>query len=296
MLAPYKAPAALLVPPHSERYLTLQDDVQVVEACTHFQEKRGAMYLQDHLLLFVLVGTYHIYHGGQYYRVNSGEMVLLQRATQFEYHKLGNPDQDFTFDCLMFFLRDDFVKEFAQRASPALPPDNVRVPVSVQPISDTLAGFLESIKPYFAQPSSIDGGLLRLKMQELLYGLASHSPGLLHQLLQLSKPLRADIPPLMEANLTTGATLSDLAYLSGRSLSTFKREFQTIYHMAPAQWLREHRMEKARTLLQSTGASVTEVAHTLGFESLAHFSRLFKQQFGYSPSTHKKDEQKSLLA
>lgn len=94
----------------------------------------------------------------------------------------------------------------------------------------------------------------------------------------------------MVANVATGASLTDLAYLAGRSLSSFKREFQTIYHVAPAQWLREQRLGRARILLQNTGASITQVCYTLGFESVAHFSRLFKRHFGLSPSALKRRE------
>ena len=37
-------------------------------------------------------------------------------------------------------------------------------------------------------------------------------------------------------------------------------------------------------LLQSTNMTVTDICYTSGFESIAHFSRLFKSQFGNSPS------------
>jgi hypothetical protein len=48
----------------------------------------------------------------------------------------------------------------------------VRVPVAVRPINELLRGFLASVTPHFANPEGIDGGLLRLKMQELRYDLA----------------------------------------------------------------------------------------------------------------------------
>lgn len=133
-----KAPAGLLTAPFYQRGLLLEGGVQVAESCTHFQESTGSMYLQSPLLLFVLAGTYTIRHGGQQHVVQAGKMVLLQRAIQLEYHKVGDPLAEFRFDCLMFFLRDDFVKEFAQQASPTLPRANQLVPVTVRPVGELL--------------------------------------------------------------------------------------------------------------------------------------------------------------
>jgi len=38
-------------------------------------------------------------------------------------------------------------------------------------------------------------------------------------------------------------------------------------------------------MLQSSQMSVADVAYSLGFENPTHFSRIFKQQYGISPST-----------
>ncbi len=93
----------------------------------------------------------------------------------------------------------------------------------------------------------------------------------------------ADIHRVVEDNYTSPISLEELAYLSGRSLSSFKRDFQSIYNTTPAKWIREKRLSKAHQMLQSSQMSVAEVAYSLGFENPTHFSRIFKQQYGMSP-------------
>ena len=124
---------------------------------------------------------------------------------------------------------------------------------------------------------------MRLKMLELFYDLTSTDKNLLQQLLQLKQQVYADIPVVMEENYANPVSLSDLAYLCGRSLSSFKRDFFAIYQMTPATWIREKRLAKAKEMLH-TGMPVKEVCFSLGFESPAHFSRLFKARFGKAPS------------
>lgn len=46
-------------------------------------------------------------------------------------------------------------------------------------------------------------------------------------------------------------------------------------------------IDKAKALLWSTGKSVSEIAYMLGFENPPHFTRLFKQKTGYSPSDYR---------
>jgi transcriptional regulator GlxA family with amidase domain len=105
--------------------------------------------------------------------------------------------------------------------------------------------------------------------------------------MDLRPHFHADISATVENNLMNSMSLTQLAVLSGRSLSSFKRDFLAIYNMPPSAWFRQRRLEKARELLLNTTMTVTDVCYTLGFENLAHFSRLFKSNFGYSPSKSK---------
>ncbi|WP_245592363.1 helix-turn-helix domain-containing protein [Ectobacillus panaciterrae] len=67
-------------------------------------------------------------------------------------------------------------------------------------------------------------------------------------------------------------SLNELAYLSGRSLSTFKRDFRKIYNTSPMKWIRNRRLDKAKELLTHTSLSVSDVCFSTGFENIAHFS------------------------
>ena len=155
----------------------------------------------------------------------------------------------------------------------------------VSPMSERLVAYCWSLSPYFNDPSQVNPGLLRLKVMELLYKVMDCSKNIFRQMLQLRQPVKVDVHRVVEDNYTSPISLEELAYLSGRSLSSFKRDFQSIYGEPPAKWIREKRLSRAQQMLQSTQLSVADVAYSLGFENPTHFSRIFKQQFGYSPST-----------
>ena len=244
------------------------------------------MYLEEHMLLVVLDGEFRISYGNSKYIVRRNEMVLFKKAIEINYDKSGDPAKDDTFECMMFFLKDEFVKDFIKMAKiePALAAKVARV--AVKPVNPRIHAFFDSVAPFFAKPDNIDGPLVRLKMLELLYNLTDTDNNLLQQLLQLEHPIGTDIPTVIMENYTSPATLSDLAYLSGRSLSSFRRDFYEIYQVTPAQWIREHRLSKAKELLNAN-LPVTEVCYSVGYENLAHFSRLYKAHFGCAPSAHR---------
>ena len=156
--------------------------------------------------------------------------------------------------------------------------------VRVSKMSDRLVAYCWALSPYFDNPSQISPGLLRLKVMELLYNVMDCSSSIFQQMLQLRTPVKSDIRRIVENNYTSPVSIEQLAYLSGRSLSSFKRDFSDIYGEPPAQWIREKRLTKARQMLESSHSQVADVAYSLGFENPTHFSRIFKQRFGMSPS------------
>jgi len=89
---------------------------------------------------------------------------------------------------------------------------------------------------------------------------------------------------VMEENFLSNLPMEAFARLSGMSLAKFKRDFRGEFGMSPGRWLKEERLKHARLLLSQPHRSISEIAFDCGFENLSHFSRVFRQRFGHSPS------------
>ena len=73
-----------------------------------------------------------------------------------------------------------------------------------------------------------------------------------------------------------------------KSAKTLSNLFAIHRHKSPRQVLYDRLMLEAKRLFYYTGKSVKEVAHEIGFENPAHFSRFFKKQAGLTPKEFKK--------
>ncbi|GAA0137469.1 hypothetical protein YSY43_43100 [Paenibacillus sp. YSY-4.3] len=263
------------------------DGMSVIEFCYYTQGRKGTYFLKDHLLLFVKSGIYTVRFGERKYTVRSNEMLFLHKSIGIEYEKLGEPDSGYILDYTMFFLNEKTVNEFLNFAGiKAIYPVNEIVPVMVYPINNRIESYIESLKPYF--DDEVKEGLVRVKLMELLFHMADSNERFLYQLMQPISKDRSSIAKVMEENFMNPVSLDDLAYLSGRSLATFKRDFQAIYNTSPLKWIRNRRLDKAKEMLAETELSITDICFSIGFENNAHFSKVFKEKFGLPPSEFKK--------
>lgn len=85
---------------------------------------------------------------------------------------------------------------------------------------------------------------------------------------------------LSEDSLTLEALWREL----GMSRAQFYRKFKALTDISPAEYLKTIRLHKAYSLLRQSNLNVTEVAFEVGFRNASHFSRIFTEQFGQSPS------------
>lgn len=74
----------------------------------------------------------------------------------------------------------------------------------------------------------------------------------------------------------------------GVSYQTLLTSFKAHTGLSPYQYFLQLKIHRAKELLQDTTTSVKEVAYALHFDSPFHFSRVFKQKTGVSPSTWKR--------
>ncbi|MBR3513507.1 MAG: helix-turn-helix transcriptional regulator [Bacteroidaceae bacterium] len=90
---------------------------------------------------------------------------------------------------------------------------------------------------------------------------------------------KIDLLEFMNANYRRDMSMTEFAKASGRSLSTFKRDFKKISELSPERWLTNHRLHAAYDLLKR-GYHVSDACFEVGFKNVSHFSAIFKRKFG----------------
>jgi len=275
----------------SEHIILEAENMATTEICRqeHPEPFHKFKMLKDHFLLFVIEGTHIVQIGENRYTVQSGEMMLIKKGTYTEFIKTGNPNNRHIYESVSFSLKKDILIDFVKLLEiegNKLPQNKVQ-DVIVYPYGLRLQSFLTSLKPYFDDNEEVKLGLFKLKILELLYDLSQSNPQFMQQLMALNQHEPSDLLTTMEAHYLQPHSISDLAFISGRSLSSFRREFEAIFHTTPAKWIQEKRLQKARELFVTTQLSIAEVCYTLGYANVSHFSRLYKSHFGENPSETK---------
>lgn len=196
-----------------------------------------------------------------------------------------------TFCLFLFFIPDEFICEVLKsKATPIHKPGKKYDPIITIDNNESVQSFFQSMVPYFNAARVPDQSLLELKFKELILTLADNpvnSELLSYFSSLLQEPQAVSIQRVMEDNFCFNLKLEEFARLTNRSLSAFKRDFQKIFNTTPGKWLIEKRLNHALHLLTNLGKTVAEASFESGFENPSHFSRSFRQYFGYSPANVK---------
>jgi AraC-like DNA-binding protein len=88
----------------------------------------------------------------------------------------------------------------------------------------------------------------------------------------------------MNRNFRFNVSLERFAFMTGRSLSSFKRDFAKIFKTNPGNWLKKKRLDEAYFQINKQHQKPSDVYLEVGFEDLSHFSYSFKKEFGLAPS------------
>lgn len=89
----------------------------------------------------------------------------------------------------------------------------------------------------------------------------------------------------VERHYHTRFGVSDVAALCGMNRHAFSRAFQADFGMPFKQFVTRYRIREAFRMLRQSHASVTDVAHAVGFTDHSYFNRVFKAQMGTTPGS-----------
>lgn len=237
--------------------------------------------MTEHTLIFVLKGVKLLHFPGKTIRASPGEVILLRKGiyVMAEYIQDG-----LDFEAVMLFLPGKLLRSMAlQHTQRGTQYDDQCL---VFPATSMIDSFKESFRNYFTSPLPHLELLLPLKQQEILLLLLSGGPGdrvrsFIHSAISADP---TDIDFIVNNYLLQPITIEELAGLANCSLAKFKRDFRQRYHCPPRVWINKQRLAHARMLLQNTTRQIAEISLECGFENTSYFIRLFKSEFGYTPT------------
>ncbi|MBO9730585.1 MAG: helix-turn-helix transcriptional regulator [Chitinophaga sp.] len=269
-----------------------QDGQQILKAGNiHFamlkqrsMASKRTIFLDDNVMIFILSGHKLLhFEDNTTVKVEAGSLLLMKRGFYVMSDVVGS---GISFESLLIYFSDEQLRRFLHKYNYTTP---IKATASAQlsiPLNPLLEAFREHYLTYFTQTPSTLAAILSVKLYELfllLLATPQHA-AVLDFMQQIVYAQPSDIAFVVKQHLFQPLTLPELAKLSGRSLASFKRDFQQQYHTAPKRWINEHRLSYAQTLLQTTTKQVAEIATECGFESPSHFIRIFKQTYGTTPN------------
>jgi AraC-like DNA-binding protein len=147
-----------------------------------------------------------------------------------------------------------------------------------------LESCLASLIPYFDMKDPFPEDIASIKITEAISILRAIDKSIDNVLANFEEPGKIELVSFMEKNFMFNMPMEKFSYLTGRSLTTFKRDFQKAFHTTPQKWLTQKRLELAHYEFVEKGKKPVDVYFEVGFENLSHFSYAFKKHFGYSPT------------
>ena len=239
--------------------------------------------MPEHAISFVVSGANMLDDGINQQTFEEGGMYFCRRNQLLKYVK--NPPEGGEFRSVSMFFTQNLLREFSLKYGYSAS-GKLDIPAYIQlDTKSVLANYMNSLREYetlFNQQP--DSPLYKIKQEEAILLLLKAYPELADVLFDFSDPGKIDLEAFMQQNYHFNVDLNRFAYLTGRSLSGFKRDFEKVFSISPGRWLLQRRLKEAYVLLKEHKRAVSDVYLDLGFEDLSHFSFAFKKQYGVAPT------------
>lgn len=255
---------------------------RILYSCYTSRSREGEQFIPEHVFSYQLTGTLQLADGDHTHMLEPGTFRFLKRNHLIKFNK--QPDDSGEFKSLSVSFDQEtlraFSRDYGYQAAPQLASDAVLV-LDSNPL---FTSFIQSLQPYEQLHEPGSEQLLALKVREALLILLQAKPALKDVLFDFTEPGKVDLAAFMEKNFHFNVSLSRFAYLTGRSLATFKRDFEKLFHLSPSRWLLRRRLQEAYYQVKELRRAPSEVYLEVGFEDLSHFSFAFKKAYGLAPS------------
>lgn len=255
----------------------------ILLSCTSKRQFSHEQFLGEHSLSILVSGEARVYNNEETHIYTPGTIGFLKRNQVAKSLKIPSKDGK-PFKTIGILLDQETLKRYSIE-NDIVPTTPYTGKSMLRLCSDRfLPGFFDSLLPYFNRPERLTERLAALKTKEAIELLLSHDPRLRELLFDFSEPFKIDLENYMLNHFTYNVSMEQFAKLTGRSISTFNRDFKKVFSQTPEKWLKEIRLEKAHFLIEEKNQKPSDVYMHVGFKNFSHFSTSFKEKFGYNAS------------
>jgi AraC family transcriptional regulator, exoenzyme S synthesis regulatory protein ExsA len=248
--------------------------------------KKVAKWSEHNYIYYVLSGKKTLHTVDKAVPLTAGSIAFIKKGACIVEQFYDEP-----FCIVVFVMPDSFICSFLKDYAPSRPATQKDTAPVISIYGDEMIkNFYQSIIPYFVAADNVPEEILELKFKELLLHVL-HNPAneeLHNYFLSVKDQAQTSISEIMETNFPYNLSIDAYAKMTNRSVSSFKRDFQSIYKTTPGRWLIEKKLGHAKKLLFQSDNTIASIAFESGFENTAHFSRLFKQKTGLTPMEYRR--------
>ncbi|MBO9592626.1 MAG: helix-turn-helix transcriptional regulator [Niabella sp.] len=261
---------------YTAKYIT--PDIKL--SCYEDRFFKSDILFDQHMLIWFISGETKIVQADATYFFKKGDIFLIPRnqlATIINYPKDGQPHKT-----VVMHLTTERLKAYyaTLKIRPTAPASPKILCYNNHPL---LASCLSSLIPYF-EMQTLPEDLATLKITEAISILRTIDNSLDNVLANFEEPGKISLTDYMEKHFMFNLPIERFGYLTGRSLTTFKRDFKKAFNATPQRWLTQKRLELAHYQFVEKKKKPIDVCYEVGFENLSHFSYAFKKHFGYAPT------------
>lgn len=253
-------------------------------------EISGEHFISEHTFFYIKKGETKCYDGNKTFVFKSGEFGLIRKNRLARYSKEKTIND---IETIFIHFDEKFLKSFQEKygtKNVIFNSENTFIRLSSNKLLPT---FINSLSHLLHQ-GIIKEPFADVKREELILILLEKQPELAGLFFDYGIPQKIDIEEFMNKNFKFNVSVDRFAFLTGRSLSAFKRDFKSIFNDTPNHWLVKKRLHEAYFLIEKKKLKPSDIYLELGFETLSHFSYAFKKQFGVTPTEITGQEKKNI--
>lgn len=257
---------------------------KIIYSRTSKKVMEGEIFIKQHVFDYIISGTSEVIFDGKTYQFSAGDFRFAVRNRLSKFIKSPTEGQEYR--SISICIDHDSLLELKKQyiISEVKVQQEDFKNVFLLKKNKLFKNYIDSLLPYLENGNEINEQLIRLKIKEAVMIFIEANPNLIDILFNFNEPGKIDLEGYMNEHYLYSGELVEFAYLTGRSLSTFKRDFQKIFKTTPNKWLVQKRLNEAYYLIKDKGFSPSDACLDTGFKNYSHFSISFKKTFGMAPS------------